>query len=250
MTQATPWYDDDRFWHLWRKWSFTEEIREAAVSEVDQVLALVEARPGAAVLDLCCGPGRHSIELARRGFAVTGVDRCRAYIDEAAALARAGGLDVEMVCADMRAFRREGAFDVVLNLFTAFGYFEEEEENTRVLANVFESLAPGGVFVLEVVGKEPLARNFRPRDWTEKDGIMHLRDTRVVDAWRRIENRWIWIDGPERHEFAVSHWIYSARELSELLRAVGFGGIRVCGDLGGAPYDHEARRLVAVARKE
>ncbi|NIT57732.1 MAG: methyltransferase domain-containing protein, partial [Aliifodinibius sp.] len=106
------------------------------------------------ILDLGCGIGRHTLELAHRGFTVTGVDRTQTYLNKAREKARIGGLEVEFVQADMRSFRRTGAFEAVINLFSSFGYFENPEEDRRVVENVYDSLKPGGRFLVEMMGKE------------------------------------------------------------------------------------------------
>lgn len=249
MSNQVPWHDDDKFWQCWRTWDLTDRFWEDAPGEVDRVIELAGLEPGADLLDLGCGPGRHSLEFAARGFIVTGVDRCAAYVDEAKQRAQERALEVEFVAADMRMFCRPAAFDAAVNLFMAFGYFEPEEENRQVLANLFDSLRPGGTLVMELMGKETLARIFTPRDWSETDGVLHLRETRTSKNWSWIENQWIYIDGTDRQEFHVSHWVYSARELEAMLHEAGFGQVDVYGSLDGVPYDHEAQRLAMVARK-
>ena len=249
MSQTKPWHEDDAFWATFASSMFTPERWEAVAEEVDQLLALAKTEPGARVLDLCCGPGRHSLELARRGYLVTGVDRTVAYVEQARGKAEADGLSAEFVQEDMRRFCRPGEFDAALNLFTAFGYFEDQDEDRLVLANLHRSLKPGGTLVMDLMGKERLARIFRERDWHEVDGALMLTERRICQNWSWIENRWILITDEGRKEFTVSHRLYSASELDALLVECGFSSVSIYGDLSGAPYDHEAKRLVAVARK-
>ena len=96
------------------------------------------------MLDLCCGPGRFSIELAKRGFRVTGVDRTRFLLGKAKSREKKAGVKVEWVESDMRDFVRPGAFDLALSMFTSFGYFDDKADDLRVLRQVCESLKPGG----------------------------------------------------------------------------------------------------------
>lgn len=243
------WYEDDAFWRDWAPVMFTEERWAAACEEVSLVCALLGVEPPAHVLDLCCGPGRHSLEFARRGFRVTGVDRTPAYLSQAKARAAAESLCVEFVRADMRRFRRAEAFDGAVSLFTSFGYFERPANDRRVALNVFHSLKPGSRFVLDMMGKEVLARIFGPRDWHEKDGVLYLEERTVSRDWSWIENRWIMLKGSRRKEFRISHRVYSAAELRALLVECGFRKVNVYGDLAGSPYDQNAKRLVAVARR-
>lgn len=263
---ADEWFADEAFWTATYPLMFPEARFADAGREVDQVLALARVAPvadrgarGLAALDLACGPGRHSLALAARGFAVTGVDRSafllgRAREREAVAAAAAGvpaGAGVEWVHADMRDVVRPGAFDLALCLFTSFGYFTDDADNQRVLDQVAASLTPGGACVVDVAGKEVLARVFRSADVRDLPGVpgglvVHRR--RVVDGWSRLENAWTVIEGGAARTFAFSHWVYSGRELAGMLERAGFVDVRLYGDLAGAPYGAEAGRLVAVGR--
>src|SRR5512137_20331 len=111
MKRNTPWFEDDAFWAAFRPSMFSEERWQMAAGEAEPLAKLLELKPGARVLDLCCGPGRFSIELARRGYRVAGVDRTVLYLNEAIKRARRQKLDVEFVRSDMRQFVRPGAFD-------------------------------------------------------------------------------------------------------------------------------------------
>lgn len=223
---------------------------EHTPAEVDQVLKLMKIRPGARVLDLCCGPGRHSLELARRGFVVTGVDRTREYLADAAKRARKEKLAVDFVLGDMKKFRRPRAFDAAINMFTAFGYFERPADDFRVLRNLYASLRPGGVFLMDVMGKERIARIFNPRTWhREPDGTIVLEERWIEKDFTWIENRWTLIRKGRTRTFRVAHRMYSAAELKSLLRRAGFRNVKAFGTLEGAPYDQDAQRLVLVARK-
>ena len=243
------WHEDDGFWQTMATVMFTERSWAAVPVQVDQIIRLLGIGPEAAILDLCCGPGRHSLELARRGFRVTGVDRTAAYLARARKVAEKEDLHIELVQDDMRRFSRANAFDVAMLMFTSFGYFRDPAENRQVLVNVCRSLKEQGALILDTMGKEVLARIFRERDWQEYEDAFLLEERRVVDNWSWIENRWILLRGQEQQEFKLSHWVYSATELSAMLRDGGFRSVDVYGDLEGSPYDHAAKRLVAVAHK-
>jgi SAM-dependent methyltransferase len=245
-----PWHEQDAFWETMADKMFTPaRLAEAAV-DVQQILALVPVPLGAAVLDLCCGPGRHSIELARRGFSVKAVDRTRAYIDRARLKAQEQKLtSVDFVLGDMRTFREPGAFDLVVNLYTSFGYFNDPGDDLRVMQNIHDSLREGGALVMDVLGKEVLASRFRPRDWYEEDGVLFLEDRTISQGWSWIETRWIRIQGTQRSEFTLSHRLYSAAELSSLAAQAGFAKTRIYGSFEGIAYDHQARRLILAATK-
>lgn len=244
----TVWHEQDLFWQTVPL--FDQERLEAAPAEVDALISLLGIVPPATVLDLCCGVGRHSLEFARHGYRVTGVDRTAAYLQTARQRASAEGLDVEWIEADMREFARGETFDVAINLFTSFGYFEDPAEDRLVVSNLCRSLRPGGALVMELMGKEVLARVFLPRDWTElPDGTLFLQERTVSRDWTWIENRWILVKDGQQRAFEVSHRLYDGAGLRALLLGAGFESVNLYGDLGSAPYDIDARRLVAVARK-
>lgn len=243
------WFENDEFWHTFAPMMFRQKRIDAAAEEIEELLVLVPGEPGAAVLDMCCGPGRHSLELARRGYNVTGVDRTEAFLATARERAQEEGLHLELIRCDAREFARRESFDLAINLYTSFGYFENQDDDRRMARNLFEALRPGGRLVIDMMGKEILARIFTPRSWEEIDGVIILQERLLADSWRWIDNRWILLRGQERHEFHLGHRLYSADELCSLLEGVGFATTQAHGSLAGAPYDQEAKRMVVVAEK-
>jgi SAM-dependent methyltransferase len=250
MTEPKTWFEDEEFWHIWGPMMFSEQRIANATFEINQVLALAGIPRRACVLDLCCGVGRHSLELARRGFRVTGVDRTREYLEQAREEAEKEGLAVEYILEDMRKFCRPDTFDMVINLFTSFGFFENQDEDRMILKNIFRSLKLGGVLVMDLASKEVLAREFRERDWREADGVFWLEERKILNDWGRIQNRWILFKDNRRYESTLELSLYSAAELTGLLRAAGFSKTRVYGGLDGSPYDNHARRLAITACKK
>ena len=250
MENRKPWHEDDAYWETFGPMMFGQHRWDAAPTEVEQLIALTGIEADCSLLDLCCGPGRHALELARRGFEVTGVDRNPAYLAEAQRRADAESLDVTFIREDMRSFCQPDSFNAAINMFTAFGYFEDEDENRQVAANLHRSLKDSGKLVMEMRGKETLARDFRERDWHRgEDGSIMLEERKPTRNWTWIENTWILLEGESRREFALSLRIYSAAELAALLMDAGFSSVDAFGGLDGSPYDHQARRLVVVARK-
>lgn len=246
---AKAWHEAGRFWERTAPFQFSARRWAVAPEEIERVVALLGLTPGMRVLDMPCGLGRHSLELARRGFVVTGVDRTAAFLEEAKRRAAAEGLSVEFVQADMREFRRPETFDVAINLFTSFGYFDDPAEDRKVLENFFVSLRSGGKLLIDVKGKEVLARDFRPRDWIEQDGALFLEEREILAGWSKIRTRWIVVRNGKQEEFMLTLRLYSGAELAALLREVGFAKVEIFGSLEGIPYDQEAKRLVALATK-
>lgn len=156
----------------------------------------------------------------------------------------------EFVLEDMRRFIRPAAFDLIVNIFTSFGYFDDRADDLRVLELVCDNLRPGGVFVLEMVSKERLARTFQATTSTElPNGEVLFERHEVVDDWTRVRNRLTLMRAGDTRTFEFTHRIYSGQEIKDLLASAGLVGARVYGDLDGRSYGVEAARLIAVARR-
>lgn len=246
---GNAWYDDDGFWEAASSSLFGDDAWQTAAADAGQLVALLGLETGDSILDLGCGPGRYALPLAGLGLSVTGVDRTAPYLDEARQRADAAGLDVELVRADMREFRRPRAFDAAISMLTSFGYFEDPEDDLRVLRNVFESLKPGGVLLIDTVGKEILGRIFQARDWKRVGEEVWLFERRPVRAWSWMENTWTRIRDGVVEEYEIGHRLFSALELASMAQASGFPETVAYGDLEGKPYDENADRLVVLARK-
>src|SRR4029450_8910511 len=145
----------------------------------------LDLAPGARMLDLCCGQGRHAVPLAQLGYQVTGLDLRRPLLDHAAALpppppplAPTPGQHVGLVQADMRRLPfADASFDAVLNLFNAFGYLEDDAQDELVLGEVARVLAPGGQFLQELANREALVRSWHDSEVVRTgDGLVVLQE--------------------------------------------------------------------------
>jgi len=228
---------------------FPEKRFQTAVEEIENIIALTGFQ-GKRVLDLCCGPGRHTVVLAKKGYTVTAVDGTPFLLKKAQELAQAEGVSVEWVLEDMRNFIRPDSYDLVVNLFTSFGYFDEKQEDIKVLRNVYASLKSGGIFVLELMGKEILARIYGPTSAEQlPDGSRLVQCHEIFDEWTRIRNEWILIKDGKATSFKFHHTIYSGQELKDRLLGVGFSKVKLFGNLDGEEYGLPAQRLIATAVK-
>jgi len=225
------------------------ERLQSAKQDVAAILAATQVRSPGAVLDLGCGPGAHAVAFARLGHRVTGVDTSSRLLDRARSTARAESVDVEWVEADMRRFRRPSTYDLICSLYASFGYFDEVG-NRRVLENACASLAPRGMLVLDLMGRETTARHWRDRRWHEVDGVLYLERHLSGDDWSSLLSHWIVIREGDRADFRTQQRLYSGSELRELLESLGFRSVTLAGGLDGkTPYDESATRLVAIASR-
>jgi SAM-dependent methyltransferase len=187
----SKWYENDIFWEVMAPKLFGKKPLLETIQEVDQIISLLKLNPNSNILDLCCGQGRHSLELSRRGFNVTGVDRTLKYLEKAKAEVNQQSLSIEFIQDDMRKFKRLNYFDAIIIMYTSFGYFEEHNDNLRVLHNSNDSLKDNGLLLIDLMGKEIVARIFCERESYEINGISYIEERRVTNNWSWLENRWI-----------------------------------------------------------
>lgn len=243
------WYEDDSLWNSFYDCLFSEESFQRAAADVDRLRRLTGVEAGS-VLDVGAGPGRHAIPLARAGYSVTALELNSCLLERGREREDGGGPGIKWVQADMREFQRVATYDLAISMMTSFGYFEDPADDIRVLDNVRHSLVPGGVFLLDLVGKEWLCRNVQPVHLTEfDDGRLLIERPTLHENLTWIDNEWILVDGDHvvRHEWGYR--MYSGQELADRLFAAGFDEVSLYGGLDGSDYDLDAERLVAVAVK-
>ena len=251
MTTQADWpiaFFDDDYLKIYEPMLTPERTRLEA-DFLERELGL--ARAGR-VLDLACGVGRHAVEMARRGYHVTGVDINARYLAIAARAAAAAGVEASWLRADMRALDFAGAFDAAYSYFTSFGYYSDDE-NERVLENVARALVPGGRFLLDVMNRDYLLTHPNQRTWHQReDGALLMEENGLDLATSRVTSRQILIaPGAGAHvtkEYDLR--AYTCAELTVLLRRWGLRVTRVLGGPDGSEYSTESRRLALVAARE
>ncbi len=241
-------------WHrsLFRN-SFYNPASPAAVAkapaEAAFVLKQLKLKKGSALLDLCCGPGRHAVEFAKKGLAVTGYDFSGEYLAEAAARAKKKKVSLRLVRGDMRRLKFRGEFDAAVNLFTSFGYFQKFSDDIKTLKGAARSLKPGGLFLIDVVNGGFVRKNFRPRDWVELEDYYHLEEAKagpdgVYNAWTRIPK-----NGGKILTRRFFSRLYDKERLGAALRKAGLSPLKYWGGFSGRPLTDKTNRLIILARK-
>ena len=227
-----------------------EHARVRTAEEVDGIEKILHLRKGGRVLDLACGAGRHSIELAKRGYAVTGYDLSEDLLHQARVDAKRAKVKASFVRGDMRGLRFRGAFDAVINMFSSFGYFESVEDDRKVLEGVARALKPRGKFLLERFNRESLAYELPLQGWrVGADGSVVLQEDTFDVLRGRYDTRQIVIDREGTREHRGSVRAYTLPELKELFDAARLPIHRVLGGLDLSPYRARSRRLVLYAVK-
>jgi len=212
------------------------ENAEATRREVDHLLNTVALEPDQRILDLCCGQGRHALELARRGFGhITGVDRSRYLVRLARKRAMAEKLPVTFKEGDARAPRLpEDSFDVVAILGNSFGYFADKADDEKVLRKVAGLLRRSGTLVLDLTDGEWTRSHFEPRSWEWIDAHHFVCRERSLAADReRLISREVIVHdemGVIADQFYAER-LYGRDEILALMERAGFRNARCHGEV-------------------
>jgi SAM-dependent methyltransferase len=248
-------FKSERFFReTWPTISQAMESPADAARDVQWILGRAGLKPGARVLDAPCGFGRHSIELARRGYTVTGVDFNETELDRAREAAGGAAVTLRLIGQDVRDLEFDGEFDLALNLFSSIGYFSDDED--RLLIDRFwRALGAGGIFVIDTRNRDRSVRSMPAEERRQLEGwtlrIENLFDpatSRWTARWWRLE------DGrTEEHPGKLigesDIRLYSAHELRAMLRPERWSRVDLYGGLNGTPFSLDAPRLVVVAKK-
>jgi SAM-dependent methyltransferase len=240
----------------WRTWFgpsylelYDEALRERTPVEIDQLERFLQLCPPLRILDLPCGQGRHAIELARRGYDLTGIDLSSYLLEVAKARSNQAGVRVRWLLGDMRNPIEGDPFDLIVNLFTSFGYFADEADDRQVVRAAASMLKPGGRFLLEVINGERVMANFEEREWFTV-GQTAVMERRSLDAFARrmvVERTVSSNNVSEVNVHALR--LYRGRDLLEMLTTEGFERVDLYGDWNNEPLMPESLRVLAVGTR-
>lgn len=241
------WYED---WFGSDAYTLVYDHRDEAEAEqlVDLIEQTVDPQPNAHVVDVGCGRGRHVRILARRGYRVTGVDLSDESIAEARRQAASEGLSerVSFQIGDMREPVCSGCADGVVNLFTSFGYFQEDAENERALRAMVTALRPGGWFVQDFLNAPLVVESLEPSERETAEGVA-IRERRWVEEGR--VNKEITLEKDGRTEtFRESVRLFTLDDMKQMYDVVGLELVETFGDYEGAPHSSTSPRLLLHAR--
>ena len=227
-------------------WLLVADTRDAERTSAEVEFVAQQIPPAARVLDVPCGTGRITVPLAERGFGVAGLDISERVLERA----RAAGPTIDFRRGDMRELPwSDSSFDAVINLWTAFGYFETQEEDERVLAEFARVLTVGGVLVLDTVNQLALVRGFRPQAFDEVDGVLILQEHAYDQVTGRSRAKWLFVRDGKRSELEFDHRLYTTPEYVAMLRRAGFEPAAFYGGFDGTELGWDTWRQIIVARR-
>jgi SAM-dependent methyltransferase len=215
-----------------------------AEQAIDLIAAHVSGREIQSVLDLGSGAGRHSKALCERWWTV-GLDLSAALLR----VARRENPDAPYVRADMRDLPFAAAsFDLVVNLFTSFGYFEDDREHGRVLAGVRAAMRPGGTLVIDFLNASQVRRNLVPYDERVENGNT-IEQSRAISPDNRFVEKTIRLRERGR-EYVERVRLFSAGDLERMLEVAGFDVVNCFGDYSGSSWSENSPRTILFASRK
>lgn len=242
--EENAWYStwfDSPFYHILYQHRNEVEAQQA----VANLLKLLSVTEGSKIMDLCCGKGRHSVFLAQAGHIVTGLDlspaniaHCKSFENER----------LKFAIHDMRDTYTDEKFDFIFNLFTSFGYFDDEG-NKQALKSAIEALKPGGKLLIDFLNVIPVMNTLPVSEEKVIDGI-HFRIEKLLDENKIIKRIQFENEG---HSYAFQEEV-NALQLKDFKRYfehLGINVLNVYGDYNGEEFKPESsKRLILLVQSK
>ena len=247
MQPISPDWHESFFEGLWlevQPHSFSAEQSKEDALAIQELLHLM---PGARVLDVPCGDGRITTELAARGFQMTGLDRSTALLEKARESSAKRGLKIDWRQGDMWKLELSGRFDAAICLWHSFGYGTEEQD-LDFFRSVSDRLQAGGALLLDGHVAETLLPSWEDRGWRDANGVLVAEERAYDPAQSRVLTEWTLAGKGITERLGSSIRIYTYQELVNCLRTVGFADFAAFGAFDGEPFELGSPRMVLRAQ--
>ena len=225
---------------------FSEEIltKDRTNDELQFLINNLELTGDAKILDLGCGQGRISIPLAKYGYNVTGLDASRDLLEEAKNRAKRESVSINFIYSDMRNMNYLNEYDAVINMGTAFGYVERQQDDEITLKNVYRALRPNGVFIQDLDNREAKVNNYNKQSWYYMNNkfVWNQREFNYLTGrWNEIIK---WEEHGEEKEFLLNLRLYTASEIIHMNQISGLQLRDSFGYFNNQPYSATSPRMI------
>lgn len=214
--------------------TYSHRNTEEAKNFIDCLTTTIQLKKETKILDLACGYGRHSYILSDMGYNVYSVDLSKNLLKKASEHLN------NLICCDMRTLPLKQKFDVVLNLFTSFGYFESDEENISVVNNVYNIVKPNGIFIFDYFNSVFLKKQLNSTLYKNCDNSVKSIENERIIKYIQVDNK----------NFTESVKIFSPNMIYEFIKNTGFELQKTFGNYDCSDFDIDTSpRLIIVAKK-
>jgi len=227
-----------------------ENIIQRTKTEVDGIVKLLSLEKDMTILDCPCGYGRHSIELASRGFIVEGVDVNSKHLQKA--INDIGTASATFKQGNMIDLKYISEFDVVVNVFASFGFFETDKENEKVLENFYNALRPGGRFLMHIdinISKIIYGSNKH----VSQKKLITGETLQIIDKYdpttKKLNGTWTIVGDTEKITRGYSVRIYNQYEFEQMCKNIGFASVKTYSNWESATYTDDSNDMIVVAQK-
>ena len=237
------WFDS-KFYHL------LYQHRDDAEAELflGNMIEKISLRIGARIIDVGCGSGRHAKYLNEKGFIVDGIDLSSRNIKEASKFSND---NLQFHICDMRKVFRNDHYDIVLNLFTSFGYFREKEENLKSFKAMTASLKPGGLLILDYLNSKKLLMEIEQESTMKCNisGIDFFTKKYIDDGY--IMKEIVVREKGIEHNFVERVKLIPKERFDDFARESGLKVLHYYGDYHLSEYKPEtSERMILIATKK
>ena len=243
----SEWFKD---WFNTQEYLYVYQHRNEndAEDHIKLILGNVKIPSAAKILDMACGAGRHAIILARKNFHLTAVDLSENLISIAEQSAQNENLKINFVQSDIRKYETKDKFDLIINLFTSFGYFESDEENFAVLQKAYHLLVENGFFVLDFFNSEFLQQNLV--EFSEENlGGAEIHQYRKIKE-NRVTKKIVITKNSNLSTYEESVRMFTKDEIVNAIQNIGFDIYKTFGDFLGNEFDRlNSPRLIMICKK-
>ncbi|KAB2908385.1 MAG: class I SAM-dependent methyltransferase [Ignavibacteriales bacterium] len=200
----------------------------------------------ARVLDLACGAARHALIFAGKGYKVTGYDLSSTLLEIGKNAAVSKNVKLDLVRGDIRAFPFHKGYDLVLNIFTSWGYFSNDEQNAEVLRSAISLKKENGYFVLDTMNPRFVQKNLKPFENIVKNGVEYRISKEIAD--NRVIKRITFNDSGEEYHFLESVRLYNRKDIESFIVNSGVKKLLWFGDYSGGDFREESSpRIICIA---
>ncbi len=241
LKQEKPWFMewfDENYRMLYRHRN-SDDARE----QVCLIIDTLKPHKNTAILDLGCGEGRYTAVFKKKGYRVFGLDLSETLVR----IGKKKEPRLDLMVGDMRFI--PGTFDLILSLFTSFGYFDTDAENEAALAAVFQSLNPGGYYWLDFLNAGYVIKNLVPESHSRLPSCIEVLEKRKIVNGRVVKDIHFKDNGVDKH-YRESVRLFSLESLEAMFHRVGFHIYRCFGDYRGRPCSPDTERAIIVGRKK